>query len=65
MDDFEVYVVRVYRKDNTGFAGVVERVSGGQERSFRSATELWRTLADFLSIDASLECSRPDQENER
>jgi hypothetical protein len=62
--DLEVFVVRVYRKDSKGLAGVVERVDGGQEKSFRGAAELWRALADFLSLDASLE-SKSNQEDER
>jgi hypothetical protein len=64
VDDLEVFVVRVYRKDGAGLAGVVERVEGGQEKSFRGAAELWGALADFLSIDASLE-SKSKQESER
>lgn len=64
MGDLEVLVVRVYRNDGNGLAGVIERVDGGQERSFRGAAELWLALADFLSLDASLE-PRSDQEDER
>ena len=62
VDDLEVYVIRVYRNDSTGFAGVVERVSGGEEKSFRGSAELCRALADFLSFDAF---PTSDQESER
>ena len=55
VDDLQVYVVRVYRNDSASLAGVVERVSGGEEKSFRDAAELCRALADFLSFDASPE----------
>jgi hypothetical protein len=64
VNDLEVFVVRVYRKDGDGLTGVVEQVDGGQQRSFRGAAALWRALADLLSLDASFE-SQSNQENAR
>lgn len=39
------YVVRIYRKDRHGTAGVVEDVCTGNSRSFRSAEEPWSALS--------------------
>jgi hypothetical protein len=52
MDELDVYVVRVYRNDASCFAGVVLQIAGGQQTPFRNHAELWKALADFLSVDA-------------
>ena len=41
MDDLTVYVVRIYRRDATGMAGVVE--------SFHTTEQLWHALHDLPS----------------
>ena len=47
MDELRSYVVRVYRQDDDGVAGVVESVESvdtGATKPFRTATELWATI---------------------
>jgi hypothetical protein len=39
------YVVRVYRQEPDGVAGVVESVETGDVTPFRSSDELWTTLS--------------------
>jgi hypothetical protein len=45
MEVIRCYVVRIYRKDHQGMAGVVEDVRTGNSRSFRSSGELWSALS--------------------
>lgn len=49
MDELHVYVIRVYRKDETGIAGVVESVSSGERLPFQAIEQLWRALHDLPS----------------
>lgn len=44
MSDVRSFVVRVYRQESRGWAGVVEIVATGEVRPFRSAAELWAVL---------------------
>lgn len=41
MEELRSYVVRVYRQQEDGVAGVVESVATGQLTPFRSPAELW------------------------
>lgn len=50
MNETEAYVVRIYRRDAAGLAGVVESVASGERRSFRTAESLWRALHDFRPV---------------
>ena len=45
MEPIRCYVVRIYRKDRHGMAGIVEDVRTGKSRSFRSSDELWSALS--------------------
>jgi hypothetical protein len=49
MDELGVYVVRVYRKDDFGMAGLVESVASGEQLSFRTTEELWSALRNLPS----------------
>jgi len=49
MEELGVYVVRVYRRDTAGMAGVVESVSSGEQAPFHTTEELWRALHDLPS----------------
>ena len=49
MDELGVYVVRVYRRDAAGMAGVVESVRSGEQAPFHTTEELWRALHDLPS----------------
>jgi len=42
MDQLGVYVVRVYRRDPAGMAGVAESVASGESVPFHTTEELWR-----------------------
>lgn len=44
MSDVRSFVVRVYRQESHGWAGVVETVATGEVRPFHSAAELWALL---------------------
>ena len=48
MNETEAYVVRIYRRDVAGLAGVVESVGSGEQRSFHTADTLWRAFHDLL-----------------
>ena len=45
MELISCYVVRIYRKDRHGTAGMVEDVRTGTSRAFRSPDELWSALS--------------------
>ena len=45
MEVLRSYVVRVYRQEADGVAGVVESVETGDVTPFRSPDELWDTLS--------------------
>jgi len=63
MGEPAVYVVRVYRRDGTGIAGVVETVATGERSRFHTAEALWRTLHDLPSSRRDLPTGNPDEEN--
>ncbi len=63
MGEPAVYVVRVYRRDSTGFAGVVEAVATGEQSQFHTAETLWRALRDLPSSRRHLPTGNPDEEN--
>ncbi|MBX9965145.1 MAG: hypothetical protein K2Y35_18950 [Burkholderiales bacterium] len=44
MSELGLYVVRVYRRDPEGVAGIVEDVTTGERVRFRSADVLWQVL---------------------
>jgi hypothetical protein len=44
MDVLRSYVVRVYRQEPEGIAGMVESVETGETAPFRSSEDLWSAL---------------------
>ena len=62
MSDPGVYVVRVYRRDTTGMAGVVESVESGEQQPFRSTEQLWRAIQTLPSPRPRQESNHSDQE---
>jgi hypothetical protein len=63
MDESGVYVVRVYRRDPTGMAGVVESVASGEQLSFNTTEELWRALQDLPSPRRTGSFNQPGEES--
>jgi len=49
MDHLAVYVVRVYRMDDAGMAGVVESVASGEQLPFQTTEQLWHAIHDLPS----------------
>ena len=45
MREIASFIVRVYRRDRRGIAGVVEDVGSGNVHSFHSAFDLWTVLS--------------------
>jgi hypothetical protein len=62
MEVLRSYVVRVYRQESDGIAGVVESVETGDSASFRSATELWNTLSRPVPARRPSPLNSADQE---
>jgi len=61
MEVLRSYVVRVYRQEAEGVAGVVESVETGNLSPFRSSDELWATLSRPLSSRRSQPSNIPGQ----
>ena len=57
------YVVRVYRQESDGVAGVVESVETGDVTPFRSPDELWATLSRPSSARRSQPINTTDGED--
>ena len=64
MDELGVYVIRVYRRDPAGMAGVVESVASGERVPFHTTEELWRALHDLPSPRRSFLDSKPNEEGQ-
>jgi hypothetical protein len=62
MDELAVYVVRIYRRDAVGMAGVVESVASGESVPFHTTEELWRALRDLPSPRRSFLEGKPNKE---
>jgi hypothetical protein len=62
MEELGVYVVRVYRRDAVGMAGVVESVSSGEQAPFHTIEELWRALHDLPSPRRNFPNGKPNEE---
>jgi len=63
MGEPAVYVVRIYRRESTGMAGVVEAVATGEQSRFGTAEALWRALHDLPSSRRNFPTGSPDEEN--
>ena len=64
MEELGVYVVRVYRRDAAGMAGVVESVRSGEQAPFHTTEELWRALHDLPSPRRNFLDSKPNKEGQ-
>lgn len=65
MNEPGVYVVRIYRRDNAGMAGVVESVASGEQAHFGTAETLWRALCNLPSSRRDLPTGYSNEENSR
>ena len=61
MEELGVYVIRVYRRDALGMAGVVESVASGEQLSFHTTEGLWRALHDLPSPRRNFFNGKPDK----
>lgn len=64
MEELGVYVVRVYRRDAAGMAGVVESVASGEHLPFQSTEQLWRALYDLPSPRRNFLDGKPNEEGQ-
>ncbi len=64
MDELGVYVVRIYRRNAAGMAGVVESVTSGEQAPFHTTEELWRALHDLPSPRRNFLNGKPDKEDQ-
>ena len=62
MEELGVYVVRVYRRDVAGMAGVVESVASGEQSPFHTTEELWRALRELPSPRRNFLGGKPKEE---
>jgi hypothetical protein len=62
MEVLRSYVVRVYRQESDGVAGVIESVETGDVTPFRSSDELWNALSRPLSVRRSQPSNITDRE---
>jgi hypothetical protein len=61
MEELGGYVVRVYRRDAAGVAGVVESVASGEQLPFHTTEQLWRALHDLPSPRRNFFNSKSDK----
>lgn len=64
MDELAVYVVRIYRRDAAGMAGVVESVASGEQAPFHTNGELWRMLRELPSPRRNFPDGNPNEEEQ-
>jgi len=64
MDELGVYVIRVYRRDAHGMAGVVESVASGEQLPFHTTEQLWRALHDLPSPRRNFLDGKPNEEGQ-
>lgn len=65
MQQTEVYIVRVYRRDAAGMAGLVESVASGEQARFHTIESLWRALCAIPSPRRDVPTGGPNEENSR
>ena len=64
MEELGVYVVRVYRRDAAGMAGIVESVVSGEQLPFNTTEQLWRALYDLPSPRRNFLDGKPNEEDQ-
>lgn len=62
MKERGVYVVRVYRRNSTRTAGIVESVESGEHLPFQSSEQLWRALQTLPSPHTRCQLTQSDEE---
>lgn len=65
MSGLGLYVVRVYRRDPEGIAGIVEDVATGAQIRFRSADGLWQVIRALPPAARGFPTNASDEEEER
>ena len=63
MQHTEVYIVRVYRRDAAGMAGLVESVASGEQARFHTMEALWRALCATPSPRRDVPTGGSNEEN--
>ena len=63
MQQTEVYIVRVYRRDAAGMAGLVESVASGEQARFHTVEALWRALRAIPSPRRDVPTGGSNEEN--
>jgi hypothetical protein len=63
MEVLRSYVVRIYRHESDGIAGVIESVETGDTTPFRSSHELWGALSRPPSTRRPLSSNTTDRED--
>ena len=56
------YVVRIYRRETAGVAGLIESVETGETNSFQSAAELWEALCALPAMRRFAPSNHVDEE---
>jgi len=62
MSEQGVYVVRIYRRNSVGTAGIVESVESGEHLPFQSPEQLWRALQELPSPRTGYQSDQSNQE---
>jgi hypothetical protein len=65
MREVGAYIVRIYRRDSAGIAGVVESVESGERLPFHAIDELWYALHHLPSPRRHDRVSGPDEGDQR
>jgi hypothetical protein len=65
MDEVGVYVVRIYRRDTAGMAGVIESVESGEQSPFHTSDELWHALYQLPSPRRRNRANEPEEGDEK
>ena len=65
MQQTEVYIVRVYRRDAAGMAGLVESVASGEQARFHTVEALWRAMCAIPSPRHDVPTGSSNEENSR
>ena len=63
MEELDVYVIRIYRKEQHNLDGIVEAVGSGEQRPFHSSEELWRALLGLPSPWQRPQSFEPNKED--
>ena len=65
MSERGVYVVRIYRRDSSKIAGIVESVESGEHLPFRSPERLWHALHSLPSPKFRRQSNQSEKEEKK